>query len=1404
MEDRQRRALQRAHSKLVKDLRVDAVTDHLHSRGVLNEDHLEIISSKPTRKERVTELLKLLPQRGPDAFPALVEALRRNYRWLADELEEYVHELNDSKSEAAQAALEERLRAGAVPSLPAPHITRKQCVAEIRQHLKELKENHFLGVHGMPGIGKSVCMNEALRDTELLPDRFPGGVYWISVGDVDHEALLNKLQALCERLTEDGSTAAQLPPTIEVARERLRKLLNRLERPCLFVLDDVWKAEVLAVFELGACVAVTTRDAAVLDRMDGRSVTVALKGGFSESESRELLATRLGMPPDQLPPEAEVIHRRCLGSPMVIALLSSFLADKTGRRESRNRWHKCLEILEQGKHEKLKTNIMEAIDLTVKTMDEQHDKLFGSLTIFGADIGIPCEVLGTYWDMSADDVEDAMNDLVNKSLVQDMVDSNTTLYSMHDLIFDYLAHKYTSEQKAEMHGKLVERYLVEYGSDLSRLPDDDYTLWFIGQHVHRSGQHHLFPRFYFDLGFVGNKLRVTGPSDLLSDFRKYGEFLDRDSNDNITRRIDFENFVRTAGHRAAGLSKADDPAAAAVQLALCQPDSSEVYKAAERICAESSDQLFFRWRNKEAMRWSNVLLTKLFSGSVWDVVFTYEENLVLAAYGDGHIKLWNMLTGDEHRSFHGHSDRVNQLTVSPSGDRFVSASEDGSLKIWDLDAAIMEALGTDDDQLTVHDASSGQRTPSPRIRHSSSSAFFPESRRPSGLPRLDDSVQTLEGHGTAVACVDWSPDGHYLLSGADNGGVKVWDCFGEEVHSHPTAHEKNVTCCSFSPDSSYFATGSADGKVRLWCTEKGDQLYTFSQHNLRVISLSLSKDNNSIVSVADKEIFLWVWNTDRRPSRDFIPVQMGRSAVDHDLYLCSRLNEDQRLLVVGTSSNMYETWDLQEKRVISTQRGFAGSVTSLVFSRDGKQLLAGADDTVTTCSLTATPKVEDSLQPLFSARFVSADPQSLVVAAITSNNGVQERRDGELTVLRGLEGKVTKTTKPVGEKIIITKINKTGTMVAFGCEDGSVGVYHLPPAGSATQEVPEPNILGKHNDRVISLKFGPNDTVVSGSEDKTMKVWWPDNRSVACGGNGGAVTQVGLYEARDHGLIAVSCSRDGTLKGWRAPVHVRLPRLPSISTADLSESYRTVTRVYRADTGKPITAHLTHAGSTVTCYRIVRANLPDENGATSAATAAARDKSPCPDDLIVVTAGVDGTVKMCRLCTGDLIKSFSLEEFGPVRTFRLSADNHLLVTGHDNGSVVVSRTDHQCKPLRLQFHHSMVNDLAIHPNGREIISLSDSLAWWRLDVDENPVSPRGRTRAGQSPLVVPPSPRLTLPAKRYFNYNRRTSLTPEIRATLRQVFSFRGTLARRLVVSDDWTTLVTIDDAGVLYVLQVM
>lgn len=225
-----------------------------------------------TRRERTQALLRILPQRGATAFQELVAVLRREREWLATSLQTQLLELLDTDSGPAQDEWEAVLRAGAVPSLPAHVVGRHHLRASIRDLLRNMPEGHFVAVHGMPGIGKSVAVNDAVRSSELLRDRFPGGVYWLSVGQVDQDLLLNKVQALCERLSED-SAVVPLPPNMDVALERLRKLLNGVSRRrCLLVLDDVWKPEVVALFDdLGASVLVTTRDASVVDKVADRA-----------------------------------------------------------------------------------------------------------------------------------------------------------------------------------------------------------------------------------------------------------------------------------------------------------------------------------------------------------------------------------------------------------------------------------------------------------------------------------------------------------------------------------------------------------------------------------------------------------------------------------------------------------------------------------------------------------------------------------------------------------------------------------------------------------------------------------------------------------------------------------------------------------------------------------------------------------------------------------------------------------------------------------------------------------------------------------------------------------------------------------------------------------------------------
>ena len=78
-----------------------------------------------------------------------------------------------------------------------------------------------------------------------------------------------------------------------------------------------------------------------------------------------------------------------------------------------------------------------------------------------------------------------------------------------------------------LHGKLVKKYEDKCNSEFHKLQNDCYIHFHIGYHLYKAGRTDLFSSIYLDLNFVGEKLKITGPADLLLDFRKYRSFITR-------------------------------------------------------------------------------------------------------------------------------------------------------------------------------------------------------------------------------------------------------------------------------------------------------------------------------------------------------------------------------------------------------------------------------------------------------------------------------------------------------------------------------------------------------------------------------------------------------------------------------------------------------------------------------------------------------------------------------------------------------------------------------------------------------------------------------------------------------------------------------------------------------------
>jgi WD40 repeat protein len=323
--------------------------------------------------------------------------------------------------------------------------------------------------------------------------------------------------------------------------------------------------------------------------------------------------------------------------------------------------------------------------------------------------------------------------------------------------------------------------------------------------------------------------------------------------------------------------------------------------------------------------------------------------------------------------------------------------------------------------------------------------------------------KNLIGHTDVVTCVAYSPDGNYIVSGAADKNLILWNGkTGERIK----ILKGSVKCLAYSPDGNYIISGSGNNLI-LWNGRTGEQIKILEGHENRVFCVAYSPDGNYIVSgAADKNLILWNGKTGEK-----IKILEGHKNV----VFCVAYSPDGNYIISGSDDSNLILWDSKNYEKIEILKGHSGLVSCLAYSPDGSSIVSGSwGGNLILWDGKAGEKIKT----------LQEHGRSVSCVAYSSNGSF---------IVSGLDnGNLILWNAKMGEQIKILQGHKAwvscvvysfdGNYIVSGSDNGNLILWN----GKTGERI---KILQEHGRSVYCVAYSPDDNYIVSGSGKNLILW---------------------------------------------------------------------------------------------------------------------------------------------------------------------------------------------------------------------------------------------------------------------------------------------------------------------------
>lgn len=197
----------------------------------------------------------------------------------------------------------------------------------------------------------------------------------------------------------------------------------------------------------------------------------------------------------------------------------------------------------------------------------------------------------------------------------------------------------------------------------------------------------------------------------------------------------------------------------------------------------------------------------------WELMIDLGGTLPVPSF-DSDIRLWDLKSGQQIKTFKGHTSTVNSLAFSPDGKYILSAGTDRTTRLWDVEAEKeIKSLELSSPAVFVNEkqvVTRGLFTPLSIwdiVEHRSQAIDIPTTSTP--------------------VMLEWSKDEQQIMVGMSSGELLLWDMKNERIQQTFEGHNNDILSICYLPEQQRWMSSSMDGTLQLWDKKASLPIATF-------------------------------------------------------------------------------------------------------------------------------------------------------------------------------------------------------------------------------------------------------------------------------------------------------------------------------------------------------------------------------------------------------------------------------------------------------------------------------------------------------------------------------------------------------------------------------------------------